>query len=38
MLALVGSVVKYFSVLGEGEGYVGWLLLACAVLWLLLRG
>jgi hypothetical protein len=25
-------------VLGEGEGYVGWLLLAGAILWLLLRG
>jgi hypothetical protein len=38
VLALVGSGLKYFSVLGEGEGYVGWLLLAGAILWLLLRG
>jgi formate hydrogenlyase subunit 3/multisubunit Na+/H+ antiporter MnhD subunit len=30
--------LRYFSVLGEGEGYVGWLLLAGFVLWVLLRG
>ena len=38
VLALAGSGLRYFSVLGEGEGYVGWLLLAGAILWLLLRG
>jgi hypothetical protein len=38
VLALVGSGLRYFSVLGEGAGYVGWLLLAGAILWLLLRG
>jgi hypothetical protein len=37
-LALAGSGLRYFSVLGEGEGYVGWLLLAGAIVWLLLRG
>jgi hypothetical protein len=38
VLSLIGSGLRYFSVLGEGEGYVGWLLLAGAILWLLLRG
>jgi hypothetical protein len=38
VLALAGSGLRYFSVLGEGAGYVGWLLLAGAILWLLLRG
>jgi NADH:ubiquinone oxidoreductase subunit 4 (subunit M) len=38
VLALAGSGLRYFSVLGEGEGYLGWLLLAGAILWLLLRG
>jgi formate hydrogenlyase subunit 3/multisubunit Na+/H+ antiporter MnhD subunit len=38
VLALAGSGLRYFSVLGEGEGYLGWLLLAGAMLWLLLRG
>jgi hypothetical protein len=38
VLALAGSGLRYFSVLGEGAGYVGWLLLAGVILWLLLRG
>jgi hypothetical protein len=38
VLALVGTGFRYFSVLGEGQGYLGWLLLAGAILWLLLRG
>jgi hypothetical protein len=38
VLALAGAGLRYFSVLGEGEGYVGWLLLAGVILWLLLRG
>jgi hypothetical protein len=38
VLALAGAGLRYFSMLGEGEGYVGWLLLAGAILWLLLRG
>jgi formate hydrogenlyase subunit 3/multisubunit Na+/H+ antiporter MnhD subunit len=38
VLALAGSGLRYFSALGEGEGYMGWLLLASAILWLLLRG
>jgi hypothetical protein len=38
VLALAGAGLRYFSVLGEGEGYVGWLLLAGAILWLLLHG
>jgi hypothetical protein len=38
VLALAGSGLRYFAVLGEGEGYLGWLLLAGAILWLLLRG
>jgi hypothetical protein len=37
-LRLAGSGLQYFSVLGEGAGYVGWLMLAGAILWLLLRG
>jgi hypothetical protein len=36
-LALLGSGLRYFAVLGEGEGYVGWLLLAGVILWVLLR-
>jgi hypothetical protein len=38
VLALAGAVLRYFSMLGEGEGYLGWLLLAGVILWLLLRG
>jgi hypothetical protein len=38
MLTLAGAGLRYFSVLGEGEGYVGWLLLAGVILWLLLHG
>jgi hypothetical protein len=37
-LTLAGTVLRYFSNLGEGEGYLGWLLLAGVILWLLLRG
>jgi hypothetical protein len=36
--ALVGSGLRYFATLGEGEGYFGWLLLAGLILWVLLRG
>jgi hypothetical protein len=36
--ALVGSALRYFATLGEGEGYLGWLLLAALILWVLLRG
>jgi hypothetical protein len=36
--ALAGSGLRYFSTLGEGEGYLGWLLLAAMILWVLLRG
>jgi hypothetical protein len=32
-----GRGVRYLAQLGEGEGYVGWLLLAALVLWVLLR-
>jgi hypothetical protein len=37
LLALLGSGMRYFAVLGEGEGYIGWLLLAGVILWVLLR-
>jgi hypothetical protein len=37
-LILATNTLRYFSVLGEGEGYIGWLLLAGFVLWVLLRG
>ncbi len=37
VLAFLGSGLRYFSVLGEGEGYIGWLLLAGVILWVLLR-
>jgi hypothetical protein len=37
VLALLGSGLRYFAVLGEGEGYIGWLLLAGVILWVLLR-
>lgn len=35
---LVASGLQYFAVLGEGEGYLGWLALASLILWVLLRG
>ena len=38
MVGLLMGSLRYFSVLGEGEGYIGWLLLAGFVLWVLLRG
>ncbi len=37
-LAWLGAGFRYFASLGEGEGYIGWLLVAAAVLWLLLQG
>lgn len=37
-LGLAAAGLQYFAVLGEGEGYLGWLLLAGLVLWILLRG
>ncbi len=37
-LAVVGNALRYFAVLGEGEGYLGWLALAALILWVLLRG
>jgi hypothetical protein len=37
-LVLFGSGLRYFASLGEGEGYVGWLMLGALVLWVLLRG
>ncbi len=36
--ALAGSGLRYFATLGEGEGYLGWLLLAGLILWVLVRG
>jgi hypothetical protein len=38
LLALAASGLQYFAVLGEGEGYLGWLALAGLILWVLLRG
>ena len=35
--ATAGAALRYFAVLGEGEGYLGWLLLAGLILWVLLR-
>lgn len=35
---LAASGLQYFATLGEGEGYLGWLTLACLILWVLLRG
>ncbi len=34
---LFGNGLRYFADLGEGEGYIGWLLLAALILWVLLR-
>lgn len=33
-----GNSLRYFATLGEGEGYLGWLILAAFVVWVLLRG
>ncbi len=35
---LAAAGLQYFATLGEGEGYLGWLLLAGLILWVLLRG
>jgi hypothetical protein len=35
---VVVSGLGYFAALGEGEGYLGWVLLAGLILWVLLRG
>lgn len=35
---LAASGLQYFAVLGEGEGYLGWLALASLILWVLVRG
>jgi hypothetical protein len=37
-LTFLGNGLRYFAVLGEGEGYLGWLGLAALILWVLLRG
>jgi hypothetical protein len=37
-LGFAGTMLQYFSRLGEGEGYLGWLALAAFVFWVLLRG
>lgn len=37
-LVVLGNGLRYFAVLGEGEGYLGWLALAAFILWVLLRG
>jgi len=37
-LDVIASGLQYFSRLGEGEGYLGWLALAGLILWVLLRG
>ena len=37
IFALLSSFLRYFASLGEGEGYVGWVILASFVLWVLLR-
>jgi hypothetical protein len=33
---LVGGGLQYFATLGEGEGYLGWLILASFIIWVLL--
>lgn len=35
---LAVSGLQYFATLGEGEGYLGWLILAGFILWVLIRG
>ncbi len=37
-LGLAAAGLQYFATLGEGEGYLGWLMLAGLILWVLLRG
>lgn len=37
-LRLAGGGLQYFATLGEGEGYLGWLVLAGLILWVLIRG
>lgn len=37
-LGLAVAGLRYFAILGEGEGYLGWLILAGLILWILLRG
>jgi len=36
VLALAASGLRYFAVLGEGEGYLGWLALGGLILWILI--
>jgi hypothetical protein len=36
--AVGASGLRYFATLGEGQGYIGWLLLAALILWVVLRG
>ncbi len=36
--SLAANGLQYFAILGEGEGYLGWLALASLVLWVLLHG
>lgn len=38
VFGLAASGIQYFSHLGEGEGYLGWLALAGLILWVLFRG
>ncbi len=38
VVALAGAGLQYFAALGEGEGYLGWLMLTGLILWVLLRG
>jgi formate hydrogenlyase subunit 3/multisubunit Na+/H+ antiporter MnhD subunit len=38
LLQVAGGGLQYFAGLGEGEGYMGWLVLAAVVVWMLLRG
>jgi hypothetical protein len=37
LLSLAGTGLQYFARLGEGQGYLGWLAVAGAILWILLR-
>ena len=37
-LQSAGDGLAYFARLSEGEGYVGWVVLAALVLWVLLKG
>jgi hypothetical protein len=38
VVRVAASGLQYFATLGEGEGYLGWLVLAALILWVLLRG